>query len=207
MNNVVILLVILLASSGVAYAGSDAGGDVAAGQSKSATCGACHGADGNSAIAMNPKLAGQNEKYLLKQMEDIKSGKRSVPMMAGQLDAMSEQDMTDIAAYFASKSVQLGTADPEPEFFELGERLYRGGDAEKGIAACTACHSPTGVGNGPAGFPSLGGQHAEYVVTTLKAFRTEDRSNDGESQVMRDIAYRMNDKEIDAVANYVSGLH
>ena len=203
MNKVVMLLVGLLAGSGIA----NAGGDAAAGQSKTAVCAACHGADGNSAVAMYPKLAGQSEKYLLKQMEDIKSGARPVPVMTGQLDAMSEQDMADIAAYFASKSVQLGAANPEPELLKLGERLYRGGDAEKGIAACTACHSPTGVGNGPAGFPSLGGQHAEYIVTALKAIRTEDRSNDGESRIMRDIAYRMNDKEIEAVANYVSGLH
>jgi len=201
MNKVVILLVGLLAGSGIA----NAGGDAAAGKSKAAVCAACHGADGNSAVAMYPKLAGQSEKYLLKQMGDIKSGARPVPVMTGQLDAMSEQDMADIAAYFAGQAIQLGAADPA--LMELGERLYRGGDAEKGIAACTACHSPTGVGNGPAGFPSLGGQHAEYVVTTLKAFRTEDRSNDGESRIMRDIAYRMNDKEIEAVANYVSGLH
>lgn len=203
MKKIVMLLVSLLVGSGVAHAGSDA----VAGESKSVICAACHGVDGNNAIAMYPKLAGQNEKYLLKQMEDIKSTKRPVPAMTGLLDAMSSQDMADIAAYYASKPVQLGAANPAPELFNLGERLYRGGDAEKGIAACTACHSPTGGGNGPAGFPSLGGQHAEYVVNALKAFRTGDRSNDGESQVMRDLAYRMNDKEIEAVANYVSGLH
>ena len=182
-----------------------AAGDPAAGQTKTAICGACHGADGNSPVGMFPKLAGQHERYLFKQMQDIKAGVRPVPTMAGQLDALSDQDLQDIAAFYASQASTMGAA--EEKLVALGEQVYRAGIREKGVAACTACHSPTGAGNGPARFPKLSGQHAEYIATALRAFRNDERINDGDTRIMRDVANRLSDKELDAVASYASGLH
>jgi len=168
-------------------------------------CAACHGADGNSLAPTFPKLAGQHESYLLKQLNDIKSGARSVPTMAGQLDAMSEQDLADIAAHFAAQAATQGVA--KEELVELGESVYRAGIREKGVAACTACHSPTGAGNGPAKYPMLSGQHADYIAAQLRAFRNDERTNDGDTRIMRDVAARLSDRELDAVASYASGLH
>jgi cytochrome c553 len=188
-----------------------AAGDAEKGQSQAAVCGACHGQDGNSPAAAFPKLAGQNHRYLLKQMQDIKSGLRPVPQMTGQLDAMSDQDMENIAAFYQSQTVSIGRASPD--LVELGERIYRAGIMDKGVPACTGCHSPTGQGNGPAGFPSLGGQHGDYIAAQLKAFRigadqpTKGRVNDGDSRMMRSTAAVMSDLEIDAVSSYISGLH
>ena len=203
------LLITALLVFGVAQQVSAA--DAAAGKSLAAACGACHGADGNSAAPNFPKLAGQNAKYLLKQMGDIKSGARSVPVMAGQLDSLNKKQMEDIAAYYAGQNMSLGAA--KKDLVALGERVYRAGDRDKGLAACSGCHSPTGQGNEPGGFPKLGGQHAQYVADQLRAFRTgaEDdvagRHNDGDTRIMRDVAYRLSDKEIEAVASYISGLH
>ncbi|MEH6548540.1 MAG: c-type cytochrome [Pseudomonadales bacterium] len=186
-------------------------GDAATGQAQAVVCGACHGADGNSAAAAFPKLAGLGEKYLLKQLLDIQSGARTVPTMAGQLDGKSTQNLADLAAYYASQTRTVGQANAE--LVELGEKIYRAGNAEVGIAACTACHSPTGKGNYPAGFPALGGQHADYIEAQLKAFREganepgKGRDNDGETRVMRDVAARMSDIEMRSVASYIQGLH
>jgi len=182
-----------------------AAGNAEAGKAKSVACGACHGADGNSLAPTFPKLAGQHESYLLKQLKDIKSGARSVPTMAGQLDAMSEQDLADMAAFYAVQPATPGVA--KEELVELGESVYRAGIREKGVAACTACHSPTGAGNGPAKYPVLSGQHADYIATQLRAFRNDERTNDGDTRIMRDIASRLIDKQLDAVASYASGLH
>ena len=182
-----------------------AAGSAEVGKAKTVACGACHGADGNSLAPTFPKLAGQHESYLLKQLKDIKSGARSVPTMAGQLDAMSEQDLQDMAAYFAAQPATPGVA--KEELVELGESVYRAGIREKGVAACTACHSPTGVGNGPAKYPRLSGQHADYIAAQLRAFRNDERTNDGDTRIMRDVASRLSDKELDAVASYASGLH
>jgi cytochrome c553 len=174
-------------------------------------CAACHGADGNSVSGAFPKLAGQNQRYLVKQLMDIQSGARSVPQMAGQLDGMSAADLENLAAFYESKTVTIGQA--KAELVALGERIYRAGDSAKGIPACTACHSPTGQGNGPAGFPALGGQHADYVAAQLAAFRIaadqpeKGRTNDGDTRMMRDIAARLSDLEIEALSSYVSGLH
>jgi len=182
-----------------------AAGNAEAGKAKTVACGACHGADGNSLAPTFPKLAGQHESYLLKQLKDIKSGARSVPTMAGQLDAMSEQDLADMAAFYAVQPATPGVA--KEELVELGESVYRAGIREKGVAACTACHSPTGVGNGPAKYPRLSGQHADYIAAQLRAFRNDERTNDGDTRIMRDVASRLSDKELDAVASYASGLH
>ena len=179
-------------------------GDAAAGQAKSALCATCHGADGNSELAVNPKLAGQNAAYLLKQMQDYRSGARQDPIMPALLAALSEQDMADIAAWYASQEVTLQGAPPES--MELGGALYRAGDRRLGVAACSACHSPSGRGNAPAGFPALGGQHPEYTLKQLQAFRSGARANDL-SAMMRATVERLTDRELQALANYLSGLH
>jgi len=197
-------IAVLLALCFVA-AGAQAAGNADAGKQKAVACGACHGADGNSLAPTFPKLAGQHEKYLLKQLHDIKSGARNIPTMAGQLDAMSGQDLADIAAYFAAQQASPGAA--REELVALGETVYRAGIREKGVAACAGCHSPTGSGNGPAGFPALSGQHSDYIAVSLRAFRNDERTNDGDTRIMRDVASRLSDKEIDAVASYASGLH
>lgn len=192
-----------------------AAGDAAAGKAKAAACAACHGPDGNSPAPTFPKLAGQGEKYLAKQLMDIKSGAREVPQMIGQLDNFNEQDLQDIAAYFASQNMQLSGSQPMSVTLNSGESvdallfgrdLYRAGNSETGVPACMGCHSPTGKGNAPAGYPRLSGQFADYVETQLKAFRAGTRTNDGDSRTMRTVAKQLSDAEIEAVANYVAGL-
>ena len=179
-------------------------GDAAVGRSKAAICATCHGAEGNSELPMNPKLAGQNATYITKQLMDYKSGVRSNQTMSAMVLNLSEQDMQDISAWYSSQQVTLQGADPK--FVELGESLYRAGNKELAVAACSACHSPTGRGNAPAGFPSLGGQHAEYTLQQLKDFRAGVRQND-ESSMMRIVVERLTDRELEALASYVSGLH
>ena len=179
-------------------------GDAAVGRSKAAICATCHGAEGNSELSMNPKLAGQNATYITKQLMDYKSGVRSNQTMSAMVLNLSEQDMQDISAWYSSQQVTLQGADPK--FVELGESLYRAGNKELAVAACSACHSPTGRGNAPAGFPSLGGQHAEYTLQQLKDFRAGVRQND-ESSMMRIVVERLTDRELEALASYVSGLH
>ena len=179
-------------------------GDAAAGQAKSALCATCHGADGNSQIPMNPKLAGQSANYLVKQLQDYQSGARQNATMTAMVASMSDQDILDISAWYASQEVTLGGADPAQ--IELGESIYRAGNEALGVAACSACHSPTGTGNGPAGFPALGGQHEEYTLTQLRAFRSGERNNDA-SSMMQMTVERLTDAELEAVASYVSGLN
>ena len=179
-------------------------GDAGAGQAKSALCGSCHGVDGNSPLAMNPKLAGQSARYMVKQLQDFKSGARAGAIMASMVLSLSDQDMEDIAAWYSSQQPTIQGADPE--LIELAERLYRAGNAEIAVAACSACHSPTGKGNAPAGFPSLSGQHAEYTLQQLKDFRSGVRQNDG-GEMMRTVVERLTDKELEALASYVSGLN
>lgn len=192
---------------------SHAAGDAVAGQAKAAVCGACHGADGNSMVSMFPKLAGQGERYLAKQIQDIKSGARAVPQMAGLTDNLSDQDIADIAAYFSSKTVQVGAA--KKELVEAGQKIYRGGKPEAGIPACASCHGANGLGMADAGFPALTGQHADYVEAQLKAFRAAGRgdetgtkrTNDGENMMMRSTASRLSDADIKALSSYINGLH
>jgi len=179
-------------------------GDAAAGQAKSALCGSCHGVDGNSLMAMNPKLAGQSARYMVKQLQEFKSGARESAIMASMVLSLSDQDMEDIAAWYSSQEPTIQGANPES--IELAERLYRGGNSEIAVAACSACHSPTGKGNAPAGFPLLSGQHAEYTLQQLKNFRSGARQNDG-SAMMRTVVERLTDKELEALASYVSGLN
>lgn len=197
------------------FAGPALAGDAQVGKGKTLVCSACHGADGNSVVPIFPKLAGQNERYLIKQMNDIRSGARLVPTMTGQLDSMDDEDMANIAAYYVSQSTSGGQADPAK--VALGAKVYRGGVSETGVAACGACHGARGGGNAPAGFPALAGQHADYIAAELRSFRTGaensleenpgGRTNDGDGRMMRDTALRMTDNEIDAVASFIAGLH
>ena len=203
MKKVVIVIVsVFIGSASVQLAFAQ--GDAAVGQSKAALCATCHGAEGNSELPMNPKLAGQNATYITKQLMDYKSGVRSNPTMSAMVLNLSEQDMQDISAWYSSQQVTLQGADPK--FVELGESLYRAGIKELAVPACSACHSPTGRGNAPAGFPSLGGQHAEYTLQQLRDFRAGVRQND-ESSMMRMVVERLTDRELEALASYVSGLH
>ena len=197
---VIVLLFIGSATTQLAFAQ----GSAAAGQAKAALCATCHGAEGNSELAINPKLAGQNAAYIIKQLKDYKAGVRSNPTMSAMVLNLSEEDMEDIAAWYSSQQVTLQGADPE--IVELGESLYRAGNKELAVPACSACHSPPGRGNAPAGFPSLGGQHAEYTLEQLKNFRSGVRQNDGNS-MMRSVVERLTDRELEALASYVSGLH
>lgn len=201
MNKVLVSLLLTLGITGLAHAA----GDAKAGQAKTAVCGACHGADGNSLAPNFPKLAGQGERYLLKQLHDIKDGKRQVLEMTGLLTNLSDEDLADIAAYFSSQSGSVGAADPK--LVARGEALFRGGKLEEGMPACTGCHSPNGAGNAAAGFPHLGGQHAQYVTKQLTDFREGNRTNDGDNMIMRAIAAKLSNKDIEAVSSYIQGLH
>lgn len=207
MKNVVVLAALLLGFSGSTLAA----GDAAAGKTKAAACAACHNADGNSVNPIWPKLAGQHETYIVKQLTEFQKGMQTQgkegrfnPVMAPMAMPLSKQDMEDIAAYFSSQETQMGAA--KKATLATGEALWRGGDKKAGIPACQACHGPTGAGNAPAKFPRLSGQHGEYVKLQLQAFRKGERANDMNA-MMRDIASRMTDEQIQAVADYVGGLH
>ncbi|MGD8483834.1 MAG: c-type cytochrome [Thioalkalispiraceae bacterium] len=181
-----------------------AAGDANAGKDKAGVCFGCHGVNGNSTNPAWPKLNGQHAKYIAKQLADFKSGDRKDPLMIGQVANLSAQDMDDLAAFFTKQSATMGKADKAK--VALGEKIYRGGNSAKGVAACIGCHGPTGAGNPPAGFPAVSGQHAAYMVKALKDFRSGARANDLNG-MMRNVASKMSDKEIEAVASYMSGLH
>jgi cytochrome c553 len=186
-------------------------GDIQAGKTKSLACGACHGADGNSMLDMNPKLAGQHMNYLVKQLAEFKlasqtGGKegRNNAVMNGMAAALSEQDMQDIAAYFSSQTAKPGET-PE-DVIEAGSKLYRGGDLARGITACIACHGPRGNGTSLSGFPDISGQHPAYLKAQLLAFRAGQRAN-SLNGMMGDIAKRLSDEDIEILSQYLSGLH
>lgn len=179
-------------------------GDAEAGKASSAICAGCHGANGVSAIAVNPSLAGQGASYLYKQLAEFKSGARENAVMAGMVANLSEDDMHNLAAYYAEMPAPEGTSANEN--LKLGASIYQGGITSVGVPACMGCHAPTGGGNDAAKFPRLGGQSAEYVATALKNFRSGARANDP-GRMMQMVAARMSDAEIAAVANYVQGLH
>jgi cytochrome c553 len=167
-------------------------------------CAACHNADGNSIIPTNPRLAGQHAEYIAKQLKNFKSGERKNPVMSGMAATVADEDLIKVGEYFAAQAPKPGNAK-ENGPGSLGEKIYKGGIPGSGVAACAACHGPTGAGI-PVQFPRLSGQHAEYVVTQLKAFRAGERANDT-AKMMRMIAAKMTDQEIAAVADYIQGLH
>ena len=166
-----------------------------------AMCASCHGADGNSGTPVNPKLSQQHPEYLVKQLQEFKSGKRKNPIMQGFASALSEDDMKNIAYWAASKKTKPGFAK-DKELVTLGERIYRGGISDRQVPACAGCHSPNGAGI-PSQYPRLGGQHAEYTASQLTAFRDGARKN---SLQMSEVANKLNDREIRAVADYIAGL-
>ncbi|UXD89487.1 cytochrome c4 [Thalassolituus hydrocarboniclasticus] len=199
MKNLLISLIVSAGLMSVAHAG-----DAEAGKAKSATCAACHGADGNSLAPTFPKIAGQGERYLIKQIKDIRDGNRPVPAMAPFVAGLSDADVADLAAYFSAQVPTNGGA--KEELVELGQRIYRAGIESKGVPACLACHGPDGKGIEAAGFPRLAGQHDAYTQAQLTAFSMNQRTNDGDSRMMRDIAYRLHTTEIEAVSSYIQGL-
>jgi len=179
-------------------------GDATKGKTASAICSACHGADGNSVNPDWPKLAGQGEAYIIKQLHDFRADKRAEATMTPMAKAIaSDEDVLNLAAYFSGQKQSSGKADKNK--VAAGEKIYRGGILASGVAACSGCHGPSGAGNPAAKFPRISGQHAKYIVKQLKAFRAGTRSNDN-GKMMRNVAAKMSDAEIEAVAEYTSGL-
>lgn len=207
MKKYCLLLALVIGTSVTAQAQ----GDAEAGKAKSLVCAACHGTDGNSAIPMNPKLAGQHQGYLVKQLQEFKLAAqtggeegRNNAIMNGQAMLLSEEDMQNISAYFSQQELKIGST-PE-DVVEAGAALYRGGDAQRGITACIACHSADGKGMNLAGFPVISGQHATYTESQLKMFRSGDRNNDLNG-MMRDISAKLTDEDITILSQYLEGLH
>ena len=210
-KTIIILATVLFASLSSSII---AAGDPEAGQTKSATCMGCHGLAGNSTIATFPKLAGQGEVYLLKQLQNFKSGERNNAMMAGVASLLSEQDMMDIAAYYSIQTISENSAKGDAETIELGRKIYVGGKMDTQTTACIACHGPKGLGIPTAGFPALSAQHADYTTAQLKAFRqysiNEQTGSDDVSranEMMVNVAKGLTTVEIEALAQYIAGLH
>lgn len=199
-----LLSAVALLGTGTARAASRATApapDLVKGQAAAAVCAACHTVDGSRGSPANPILAGQHPEYLVKQLQEFKAGKRKNAIMAGFAATLSDDDMRNVAAFYASKQVKPGAAK-DKDLAALGEKIYRGGIADRNIPACAGCHSPTGAGI-PAQYPRVGGQHADYTEAQLLAFRSGARGN---STQMMQIAAKMNDREIKAVSDYTNGL-
>jgi cytochrome c553 len=210
MKKLTLAFCILLAGSPIAHAmnGDKIVGNAETGKTKNTTCVACHMADGNSSITIYPKLAGQHPSYTIKQLQNFKAGKRQNPIMAPMAAALSDQDMADLAAYFAAQPIQPGQANEE--LVKQGQRIYLGGNQVGGVSACVSCHGPHGKGNPAAKYPVVGNQHADYIVKQLQDFKAGNRGagTDDPNQIMMiDIASRMTEAEMKAVASYIQGLN
>ncbi len=198
-------LILASIASCLLMSGAAIAGEASSGKSKSAACGGCHGFDGNSPIPTYPKLAGQNEAYIVKQVKDFKANSdRQNPIMFGMVAALSDQDASDIGAYFQAQSLK-DAATFDADKAAAGREIYKGGDLQKGIPACQACHGPTGAGTAGIGYPQLGGQYTDYTLAQLKAFKNGSRKND-DKKLMRNIVEKMSDKDMEAVANYIASL-
>ena len=196
-------------------------GDASAGEQKAQPCAACHGADGNSAVEMYPRLAGQSERYIAQQLALIASGQRTEGMVAVMqpfVQDLTPQDMRDLGAYFAAQKAGAGVADDADvsdgpyagmKFYEIGQRLYRGGDASRGIPACMACHGPSGAGNPGPAYPHIGGQHAAYTVQRLQHYQSgqTQETDPAHFRIMEQVTHSLTEQEIQALASYVQGLH
>ena len=169
------------------------------------TCVSCHGADGNSVNPIWPKLAGQGADYIAKQIHDFKGGRRADPLMSGMAMAVPDDKVAEVAAFFAGQAAQPGVP-VKPELVDQGKKLYEAGDPAKGVTACAACHGPNGNGNPAAKFPALGAQHAAYTIKQLQMFRDGSRANDP-NEMMRNIASKLSEEEIEALAMYMTTLH
>jgi len=203
----ILLSLVLLGTSALNITNA-AEGNIDAGKTKSAMCAACHGVDGNSLVPMYPSLAGQSASYIAKQLADFKSGAMSGgktgrvdPVMGGMTMALNEEDMRDLGAYFSSQTAKAASGETS----ELGKKLYFGGDVERGITACIACHSADGQGMSQAGFPALAGQSAVYLKSQLEKFRNGARNND-KNAMMQNIAFKLEDAEIAALVKYMSTI-
>lgn len=208
MRTLALPIMLLLGLSGHAAATE---GNIEAGKAKSVTCAACHGPDGNSPTDMYPKIAGQHAGYIYKQLKEYKlavttGGKegRNNAIMGGMVATLTDEDMKDLAAFYASQTMTPGTT-PE-DVVAAGQQLYRGGDMDRGITACIACHGPRGVGHSLANFPKISFQHAAYVKSQLEAFRDGSRANDMNG-MMRDVAKKLTDEDIEILSKYLGGLH
>ncbi|OAD22987.1 cytochrome c4 cytochrome C, class I [Candidatus Thiomargarita nelsonii] len=214
MKKNLLIAVTTWAALSVATVPSFAEGDAAAGKTKSVTCAACHGPDGNSSVPQWPKLAGQSASYIAKQLKDFKAKRRNDPSMSPQAQMLNEQDIEDLAAYFASQSPNPGSGNPALQM--AGKKVYRKGNIKAFVIACVGCHGLTGKGNkalldsvkAPSivEAPFIASQHAMYVAKQIRAFRDGARTNDV-GRIMRNITAKMTDEEIDAVAEYIAGLH
>jgi cytochrome c553 len=180
-------------------------GDAEAGKNKSAACGGCHGMDGNSFVPTFPKLAGQNEAYIVNQLKAFKANDtRKNEIMLGMAAGLSEEDMADIGAYYQAQTVAAAAPFDEAKA-AAGRELYKGGDLQEGIPACQSCHGPTGAGIAGIGYPQIGGQYVDYTLAQLKAFKSGARSND-DKRMMRDIVAQLSEQQLEEVANYVASL-
>jgi len=195
----------LFVAAPIVHAESLVDGDADAGKTKAITCTACHGPEGNSQNPLWPNIAGQNARYLADQLKAFKDGTRKDPLMTGQAMLLSEEDMADLAVYFEGLP-GAAQAVANADLIDRGEALYRGGDLEDKSAACLACHGPTGRGNPAASYPALQGQHAVYTAKQLRDYKAGARTSDGKTSQMRDIAARLDDEDIEALASYVQGL-
>lgn len=201
----------LFAMAGLVLAGFQAqaesliNGSADAGKARALTCTACHGVEGNSANPMWPNLAGQHAPYVAAQLQAFRDGTRQDPLMSAQAMALSDDDIANLAVYFESLP-GAAQAVANPAVVDNGEALYRGGNVDTGVAACMACHGPTGAGNPAAGYPALKGQHAAYTAKQLQAYADGARETDGKTRIMRDIAARLSKEEIEAISSYVQGL-
>ncbi len=196
-------------------------GDAKAGQTKATACAACHGADGNSTVEMYPSIAGQSERYVAQQMALIANGQRSsgaAVAMVPFVQNLTPQDMRDIGAYFATQKANAGIADDTAvtdgpykgmKFYEIGQQLYRGGDAKRGLPACMACHGPSGAGNPGPAYPHLGGQHASYVARRLQEYQAgqTNATDKAHFQIMATVAQKLSEQEVQALSSYLQGLH
>ncbi|MCG5499258.1 c-type cytochrome [Ectothiorhodospira lacustris] len=201
------LVLIAVATLGMSMSASllAESGDPVRGKELSSPCVACHQADGNSVVPAWPKIAGKDEAYLLKQLQDYKAGRRSHALMNPQVAALEEEDLPHLAAYFASQTPAPGRTAAAAEKLALGKQIYFGGNTATGVAACVACHGPNGKGNPAAVFPSVSAQHGVYTLDQLKQFRDGLRANDP-GRMMRNVAGRMTDEEMSAVAEYIASL-
>ncbi|GFE78147.1 cytochrome c [Steroidobacter agaridevorans] len=204
-QSMVLLTVLCGLQAGVSFAAEQpVAGSAEKGQAKAAPCVACHGVNGNSVNPEWPNLAGQHETYIKRQLSAFKSDQRQNVLMTPMAKPLSDEDIADLGAYFASQK-STGTLEAEPSKVALGQKLFRGGDPAKGIAACAACHGPDGAGNPAAGYAQIKGQHATYTINQLKAYRSGTRQTDP-NQMMRNVASLLTDEQIDAVAAYIQGL-
>ena len=205
MKKLILTATALLFASSTMFMTTAIAGDAAAGKTKSAACGGCHGVDGNSLIPMYPKLAGQNEAYMVKQIKDFKANDtRKNAIMLGMVASLSDADAADIGAYFQAQHVK-SSAPFDKEKAAAGRKVYNGGDLQEGVPACKSCHGPAGDGIAGIAYPMVGGQYVDYTLAQLNAFKNGSRTND-DKEIMREIVKQLTDKQIVELANYIASL-